>query len=262
MAESFGNASGSGVYGKGRQPRRRGGAWYVANALLEGRGKAARLVAPVLAAAAAALIVAGCGGGQDQNQFRNEQKGDYEVEVTRATFPASQVVARTYEMRIDVENTGDEPVPAINIAIALPGRDSTLAFAYRSPQPGLAASQRPAWVLEEGYPKLAGTVGRGGAQTSSKRTFQFGTLAPGQTARTVWRVTAIQPGDFDLSWRIGAGLGLGVNAVDRSGETPAGLFEVSINNRPRLTEIDDQGRIVPISPDEQRRLEIEEESSE
>ena len=230
--------------------------------MLEGRGKAARLAAPVLAAAAAALVVAGCGGGQSTDQFRNEEKGDYEVEVTRATFPADQVVARTYEMRIDVENTGDQTVPAVNVSIALPGRDSTLAFAYRNEQPGLAGAQRPAWVLEEGYPKLAGTVGRGGAQTSSRRTFQFGSLGPGRTARTVWRVTAVEPGKFGLSWRIEAGLGLGVNAVDRSGATPTGLFEVNVNNRPRLTEIDEQGRIVPISPDEQRRLEIEEESSE
>ena len=250
------------VYGKERQPRRCQGAWYVANALLEGRGKAARLAAPVLAAAALSVVLAGCGGGQEPGQFSNEARGDYEVEVTRATFPDRQVVARTYEMQIDIENTGDEPLPAVNVSIALPGRDSTLAFAYRNPQPGIAAAQRPAWVLEEGYPKLVGTAGRGGAQTSSRRTFQFGTVAPGRTARTVWRVTAVQPGDFDVSWRVEAGLGQGVNAVDRSGETPSGLFEVKIGNRPRLTEIDEQGRIVPISPDEQRRLEMEEASSD
>lgn len=257
-----GIASGSSVYGKVRHPRRRGGAWYVANALLKGRGKAARLAAPVLVAAAAVLVAAGCGGGQSTDQFRNEKKGDYEVEVTGATFPSRQVVARTYDMKIAVENTGDEALPALNISIALPGRGSTLAFAYRSEQAGLASAQRPAWVLEEGYPKLAGTVGRGGAQTSSRRTFQFGTLAPGQTARTVWRVTAVQPGDFDLSWQVEAGLGLDVNAVDRTGRTPTGLFGVKISDRPRLTEIDEQGRIVPISPDEQRRLEIEEASSD
>lgn len=227
--------------------------------MLEERGKAARLIAPVLAAAAA--VLAGCGGGQSPDQFRNEKKGDYEVEVTSATFPSRQVVARTYEMKIAVENTGDEAVPDVTIVISLPGRDSTLAFAYRSEQVGLAAAQRPVWVLEEGYPKLAGTIGRGGAQTSSRRTFKFGTLAPGQTARTVWRVTAVQPGNFELSWRVEAGLGLDVNAVDRSGRTPTGLFGVKVSDRPRLTEIDEQGRIVPIPPDEQRRLEIEEESS-
>ena len=230
--------------------------------MLEGRGKAARLAAPVLAAAAATLLAAGCGGGPEPNQFGNEKKGDYEVEVTRATFPVSQTVARTYDMRIDVENSGDEAIPAINITIDLPGRDSTLAFASRSEQPGLASAQRPIWVLEEGFPKLAGTVGRGGAQTSSRRTFQFGTLAPGQTAKTVWRVTAVQPGDFELSWRIEAGLGTGVNAVDRSGRTPTGFFEVMVSDTPRLTEIDDQGRIVPVAPDVQRRVDMEEESSE
>lgn len=208
------------------------------------------------------LLVAGCGGGSEPNQFRNEKKGDYEVDVTRATFPVNQVVARTYDMRIDVENTGDEAVPAVTVVIDLPGRDSTLAFATRSEQPGLASAQRPVWVLEEGYPKLAGTVGRGGAQTSNRRTFQFGTLAPGETARTVWRVTAVKPGDFDLSWRIEAGLGLDVNAVDRTGETPTGFFEVKVNNTPRLTEIDEQGRIVPVPPDVQRKVDTEEELSD
>lgn len=209
----------------------------------------------------AAFVVAGCGGGGKPGQFSDEPKGEYEVEVTKASFPASQKVARTYELKLDVENTGDETIPALNISIGMPGRGSTLAFAYRSPQPGLAASQRPVWVLEEGYPKLSGTIGRGGAQTSSRRTFQFGSVEPGRTARTVWRLTAVKPGRFEVSWRIEAGLGPGVDAVDRSGGTPTGFFDVKVNDRPILTEIDDQGRIVPISPDEQRRLEIEEESS-
>jgi hypothetical protein len=60
----------------------------------------------------------------------------------------------------------------MSVTVNLPEEGSTLAFAYRDPQPGLASPQRPVWVLEEGYPKLAGTVGRGGAATANRRTLR------------------------------------------------------------------------------------------
>ncbi len=203
-----------------------------------------------------------CSGGGEPNQFPDERAGEYEVTVDSATFPLRQRVAETYQMVIEVENTGDEAVPDINVTVDLPERDSTLAFAYRTPQEGVAAPQRPVWVIEEGYPKLAGTVGRGGAATSSRRTFQFGTLAPGQSATMVWRLTAIQPGRQSLSWLIDAGLSPEVSAVDRSGEAPEGLFDVRIGNRPVLTRVNRKGEVVPVAPRVQEQVEIEERNSE
>jgi hypothetical protein len=226
------------------------------------RGKAIRPAVAYLAAIGLAAGLTACSGSGEPNQFPTERAGEYEVEVTSATFPLRQKVAETYEMVLSVRNVGDEAVPDVNVSIELPERDSTLAFAYRTPQEGVAAPQRPVWVIEEGYPKLAGTVGRGGAATSSRRTFQFGTVAPGQSATMVWRLTAVQPGSQKVRWEIDAGLSPEVSAVDRSGATPEGLFEVRIANRPILTRVNRQGEVVPVGPGVERRVEIEEENSD
>jgi hypothetical protein len=53
-----------------------------------------------------------------------------------------------------------------------------------------------------------------------------------------------------------------VSAVDRSGATPEGLFEVRIANRPILTRVNRQGEVVPVGPGVERRVEIEEENSD
>jgi hypothetical protein len=113
-------------------------------------------------------------------------------------------------------------------------------------------------VLEEGYPKLAGTIGRGGTATSNRRTFNFGELPPGETADMVWRVTAVKNGDYRLRWQMSAGLGLDTSAVDASGNQPTGVLPVTITAKARLTEIDENGNVVPLDPAQQRALELQE----
>lgn len=212
-----------------------------------------------LLAFAAAAVIAACGGnGEVGDQFANEAPGDYPVEVLRAEFEPRQFVARTYDLRIAVRNTGDEPVPAMVATIDLPRRDSTLAFAIRDPQPGLAQPQRPVWVMESGYPKLAGTAGRGGAATANRRTFNFRELPSGETANMVWRVTAVEPGNYGLTYQIDAGLGTDSTAVDAAGEIPKGLLPVSITDRAVLTKVDKQGNVVPLTRREQLQLKLQE----
>jgi len=216
-----------------------------------------RSIGAALGAAAVTLLVA-CGGGGDSNQFANEAAGEYPVEVLSAQFKPSQIISRTYDLRLKVRNSGEETVPALNATIDLPGQDSTLAFSTRAEQEGVAAPQRPVWVLEEGYPKLSGTVGRGGAETANRRTYNFRELPPGEVADMIWRVTAVKDGDFEIRWQIAAGLGLDTTAVDAAGEQPTGLLPVTINAEPRLTKIDENGNVVPLSPAEQRVAEAQE----
>jgi len=132
--------------------------------LREARRKGIRLAAVALAAAGLTTAAVGCSSGGEPNQFPDQKPGEYTVEVESATFPEKQTVAETYDMALTVRNVGDRAVPDINVSLDLPGRDSTLAFAYRSEQEGVASPQRPVWVVEEGYPKLAGTEGRGGPE--------------------------------------------------------------------------------------------------
>lgn len=201
-----------------------------------------------------------CGGSDDGGQFANEATGAFPVEVILSEFKAVQTVAQTYDLTLAVRNSGDDTIPAINATINLPGLGSTLAFAYRDRQEGLAQAQRPIWVLEEGYPKLAGTVGRGGAGTANRRTFNFGELEPGDTANMVWRVTALKPGRYKLAWKVSAGLGTETSAELADGSQPAGVLPVRIGNRPRLTRVDENGKVVPLSPSDQRKVEQEEAS--
>ncbi len=237
-------------------------AWYVANDLPGIIRKSGRTSGALLATALGCLILSGCLGSGDRNQFPDARPGDYPVEVTAVDFKPRQRVGETYDFVIEARNTGGETIPGMTVTIDLPGRDSTLAFAYRNRQPGVAQGQRPVWVVEEGYPKLAGTVGRGGANTASRRTFNFGEVEPGETAEMVWRVVAVQPGEYRLRWEFAAGVAPGERAVDRNGETPEGLVKVKIENRPRLTRINERGKVVPLTPAQQRQLEREEDDSE
>ena len=218
-----------------------------------------RLLGAVLLAVTSAVVIASCGGGGEVgDQFADETPGEYPVEVVSAQFKPRQFVARTYDLEIAVRNTGDETVPAVVATIDLPGRDSTLAFAQRDPQPGLAQSQRPVWVMEAGYPKLAGTIGRGGAATANRRTFNFRRLPPGETAEMVWRVTAVEPGNYRLTYEIDAGLGLDTSAVDAAGDVPSGMLPVRITDRAVLTRVNRKGNVVPLTPREQLELELQE----
>lgn len=222
-----------------------------------------RILGGVLSFAAAATILAACGGGDDDGgQFANEPAGEYPVRIVSADFPVRQKVAETYDMSLSVKNTGEETIPGLTTSISLPGLGSTLAFAYRDPQEGLAMAQRPVWVLEEGYPKLAGTVGRGGAGNANRRTFNFGELPPGETADMIWRVTAVRPGDYEVAFRVAAGVSGEATAVDAAGDDPTGVLPVSVNARPVLTKIDENGKVVPLSASERFRLKQQEQRQE
>ncbi|MGK2955897.1 MAG: hypothetical protein ACSLFI_09545 [Solirubrobacterales bacterium] len=208
-------------------------------------------------------ILAGCGGGVEAgSQFDGQPTGEFPVEVIEANFTPDQVIARQYDLELAVKNTGERTIPGMSVTLAIPGKGSTLAFAYRDRQVGLAQPQRPIWVLEEGWPKLAGTVGRGGAATTNRRTFNFGEVGPGDTADMIWRVTAVKPGAHRIAYQIAAGLSGNSPAVDASGETPEGVLPVVISDKPIPTKIDEQGNIVPLSQQEQEALEMQESDSQ
>ena len=208
---------------------------------------------------ATSAIIAGCGGGGEPvAQFDNEPAGAYPVEVIAADFPSRQTIAETYDLELAVRNSGEKTIPAMSVTINLPGEGSTLAFAYRDDQVGLAQPQRPVWVLEEGYPKLAGTVGRGGAGTANKRTFNFGEVKAGDTANMIWRVVAVKPGEHVVSYQVNAGLSGEANAEDEAGDPVDGLLPSVISSKPILTKIDDNGKVVPLSQQEKLSLKVQE----
>jgi hypothetical protein len=131
-------------------------------------------------------------------------------------------------------------------------------FSVLSPQPGLAIPSRPVWILEQGFPREAGTEpGPGppgeiaqasGAIAVQTNTFAFGPVEPDETVDMVWRVTPVQAGTYTVHYRVAAGLQGKAVATTDDGSDPEGEFIVQITDAPPQTRVNDAGEVVPIKP--------------
>lgn len=194
----------------------------------------------------AALLVA-CGG--EESSDSNERAGTYELEVVDASFPNEQFLGQTALMKLGVRNAGDEQVPNVVVTVSIGGKagqDSSLPFAVHDPQAGLAQSDRPVWVLAEHYPRFAGSDEPGGASTSNRKTFALGPLKPGATATAIWKLSAVKAGDWQVLYRVGAGLGAQVKAEVPGGGPVGGSFAAKVTTELPETEVTDDGEVVEI----------------
>jgi len=151
-------------------------------------------------------------------------------------------------MRLGVRNTGRKTVPALTVTISVggeAGRNSSLPFGYRDPQPGLAQPDRPVWVLSARYPKLAGSTEPAGAETSGSKTFDFGPLKPGETTEAIWKLNAVKTGKFTVRYEIGGGLGGKTKADAAPGTGAGGTFSVRVTQETPDTVVTDSGEVVP-----------------
>jgi hypothetical protein len=235
--------------------------------LLRVRG---RLGMGLLLALCSIGIVA-CGGGERQDA--DEPEGEFPVEVVSAAFPSKQRLAETSDLTLSIANTGEETIPDLAITIwtdvqgrsglessgtgtETTGTEGTAteesgpvaagSFSVISQQPDLAIPSRPVWILEQGYPKLAGQTVSAGAEAAQTDTFSFGPLEPNETREIVWRVTPVQPGTYTVHYRVAAGLQGKAVAVTGDGSIPEGEFVVVITDVPPQTRVDNSGRVVPI----------------
>jgi hypothetical protein len=227
-----------------------------------------------LLVALSAMALSACGGGERQDA--NEPEGDFPVQIVNADFPSKQQLAQNTNLTLTVANTGDKTIPDLAITIftssnagtgdsgSSPAGTSTdpagssggggnLAeaqgsFSVRSEQEGLAIPFRPVWILEEGFPKLAGQTASAGAEAAQTDTFSFGSLAPNQSREIVWNVTPVQPGTYTVHYRVAAGLQGKAKAVTADGSVPEGEFVVRISSAPPQTRVNDAGEVVPIKP--------------
>jgi len=198
------------------------------------------------AALAMAALLAACGGSSSDS---NQKPGSYQVKVTGASFPTHQVIGQTSLMQIDVRNTGKKTVPALTVTVNVEGKDGEAAaipFAIRDPEPGLATSGRPVWVLAATYPRLAGSSEPGGAGTANPRTFSFGELKPGRSVEAVWKLSAVRQGKYTLAYEIDAGLDGEAKAKTAGGAAPGGSFVTDISTALPETEVNGAGEIVEI----------------
>jgi len=176
-----------------------------------------RLLAPLLVAAAAALIGA-CGGG---TQAEDEAAGTYEVDITRAEFVESQHVGAAEDFVITVRNAGDKAVP--NVSVSVDG------FTSASEQVGVADRSRPVWIVDEGP--------RGG-DSAYVSTWTLGRLGAGASRTFRWRVTPVVAGDRTVRYRVNAGLHGEAKATLAGDAAPEGTVDVSVAEAPAATRVD------------------------
>jgi hypothetical protein len=191
-------------------------------------------------ALACVIALAGCGGGERQDE--NEPEGDFAVEVVSSSFPKQQKLAQSSNLKITVRNSGDEAVP--NLAITLRGLD------YRATQPGLASPERPQFVVN-GVPREIGGFPEAkdatplGCDTAYVNTWACGPLKPGAERTFEWKVTAVKAGPYELSWRVGAGLSGKAKAVAAGGgPAPSGSFSGTVSRKAPEVRVADDGKTV------------------
>ena len=177
-------------------------------------------------ATAGALGAAGC--GDEPRQDADEPSGTYSVKVIEADFPERQRLARKEELAITVRNTGRETIP--NLAVTVDG------FSRRVEQDGVADPNRPVWIIDEG--PVGGT-------TAYVGTWALGPVRPNETKRFAWKVTAVQPGRHEVSFRVAAGLDGRARAVAEGGGAAEGSFDVRVSRRPAAARVDPEtGEVV------------------
>ena len=206
----------------------------------------------VAALASSALLAGACGGGEE-SQDADEPSGEFPVEVVAAQFSTEQRLAETNDLRLELENAGEESIPDLAVTIWTGDEKADGAFSIRSDQPGLADPNRPVWILENDYPKLL-TQGMSakdldeapsaGAEAAQTNTFSFGQLAPGDSIDAVWRVTPVQAGTYTVHYEIAAGLTGKAKAVTEDGSSPVeGDFVVTITDKPPRARVNDAGQV-------------------
>src|SRR5689334_23703268 len=155
----------------------------------------------------AALLARGAASSGGQRQDVTEPEGNFPVSIVSADFPSKQALAQNTNLTLAVENSGDKTIPNLAITIFTTSNASTQAsgtstgttstgttsttagseggsatgdlpqaqgsFSVRSDQPDLAIPFRPVWILEEGFPKLAGQSASAGAEAAQTDTYAF-----------------------------------------------------------------------------------------
>jgi hypothetical protein len=186
------------------------------------------------------LAVAGCGGGERQDE--NEPEGDFPVEVVRATFPEQQKLAKSSNMIMTVRNAGEETIP--NIAVTVNG------FDRRKIDPELADPSRPVFALNgvqveiAGFPEAKEASPRG-CDTAYVNTWACGPLRPDEQRTFRWSVTAVQAGDFKIDWEVAAGLDGKAKAVAAGGgPAPRGQFSGTISDEAPDVRVADDGKTI------------------
>jgi hypothetical protein len=193
-------------------------------------------------AVCAGALAAGC--GETRHADAGEPRGTFTVQVTHASFPAAQAVARQTQLALAVRNTGTRTVPDVTVAVT--------SFDYLSDYPNLESRLRPVWVVNQGPGRVPNPPVEsvqvdppGSGTTANYDIWALGPLAPGATRSFVWHVSPVKPGVHRVSYRVYAGLNGKAQAQLADGGPPVGSFTVDIAGRPPQTHVNPEtGKVV------------------
>ena len=189
---------------------------------------------PFALALLAALAFAGCGGGERQDA--DEAGGSYRLEIVKAEFPSEQRLAESTKMRITVRNADDRVAPHIAVTVKTAPEtegDASLAFGQRVQDSQLADPGRPIWIVDNGPEE---------AQVAHTNTWALPRIGPGETAEFEWDVTAVRGGDYTIEYSAYPGLDGKAKLAD--GSEAEGTFQVSIDDTPPDSRVDEDGNVV------------------
>ncbi len=186
------------------------------------------------------LAVAGCGGGERQDE--KEPEGNFAVELVSAQFPEDQKLAKSSDLVVTVRNAGSNTIP--NIAMTVNG------FDRRKRDPDLADPSRPVFALNgvqveiAGFPEAKDASPRG-CDTAYVNTWACGPLRPNEEKTFRWSVTAVKAGDFEVSWKVAAGLDGKAKAVaPGGGPAPRGSFAGTVSDAAPDVRVADDGKTI------------------
>ncbi len=199
----------------------------VAAGMGNSRGRVAVLVV-------SALALAGAGCGQER-QDANAPSGEFDIEVTDASFPAKQRIAEATTLKLEVANRGDRAVPNLAVTVETePGEKgmAPVSFAQNADNPALADSGQPVWIVDEGP---------AGGESAYTNTWAVGPLGKGQTRTVEWKLTALKAGRYTVGWRLAPAL---EGDVKLAGGRTKGEFVVTIADDPVPARVDGEGNVI------------------
>jgi hypothetical protein len=185
------------------------------------------------------VTLAAC--GTQPRQDESEPKGDFKVEVKRASFPERQKLAKRSDLVITVRNAGNKTIP--DLAVTVNGFDRRVNI------PELADPSRPIFIVNGKPEKIGGLpeakeAAPGGGETALVNTWALGPVKAGGEKTFKWTVTAVRAGPFRISYRVAAGLQGKAKAVAPGGGHPAGSFSGTVSNTPPQSRVADDGHTV------------------
>jgi hypothetical protein len=199
----------------------------------------ARRALGILGSVSAAATLAACGSQPRQDE--NEPKGDFKVEVTRASFPEQQKLAKRSNLEIRIRNAGNKTIP--DLAVTLTG------FDRRVNDPDLADPSRPIFVINGrphsigGFPEAKEAAPKGG-ETAYVGTWALGKVKAGDEKTFKWTVTAVKAGPFRIKYVVAAGLDGRARAIAPGGGRPVGSFSGTVSDKPPQSRVADDGKTV------------------